>query len=417
MPRLSPTQAAAYAPMLRTALQVLDPIDTTLRISAFLAQIAHESGELRYWTEIGNYCVNYEGRTSLGNTQAGDGCRFKGRGPLQLTGRANYDRAGRDLGVDLVADPESVAQPGNGFKTAVWFWSVRKLNAFADVGDFNAITRRVNGGYNGKADREKYYARAKACLGGVTHASVDGRQWRSVERGASGPVVAAIQLLLLEKKYLDSLEADVDADFGPRTERAMLAFQRDSSLAIDGVVGPSTWVSLIISVRRGSTDRFAVRAVQTLLSDKFKYELDVDGAFGPGTAAVVTKFQTSLDLGADGVVGPGTWNALVSATEPSSEAYSLVVSDNGELSTTYETEMASESDILGPEVPARSNAESTSSTTGGDAASGSSNSGSKLALIVGLTVGPACIALGLAGGFLVGKRRAAAAGPAGGRRI
>ena len=110
----------------------------------------------------------YEGRKDLGNTQKGDGVRFKGRGPIQLTGRANYAAAGKALGLDLVKNPEKVKTPDVGFRTSVWFWTTRKLNAIADqktLASFRMITKKINGGTNGQADREKYWASAKKALG------------------------------------------------------------------------------------------------------------------------------------------------------------------------------------------------------------------------------------------------------------
>jgi len=142
-------------------------INTCLRKSAFLAQLAHESGQLVYMEEIASGAA-YEGRLDLGNTQPGDGKRFKGRGPIQLTGRANYRAAGKALGLDLEAKPELVKTPAVGFRTSVWFWSLHKLNTLADVGtldSFRMITKKINGGTNGQADREKYWATAKSVLG------------------------------------------------------------------------------------------------------------------------------------------------------------------------------------------------------------------------------------------------------------
>src|SRR5215467_14480028 len=107
----------------------------------------------------------YEGRRDLGNTQPGDGKRYKGRGPIQLTGRANYRRAGKALGLDLEKDPAKAADPAVGFRVAGWFWKTHGLNELADKGDFREITRRINGGYNGLASRQAFYKKAKEVLG------------------------------------------------------------------------------------------------------------------------------------------------------------------------------------------------------------------------------------------------------------
>ncbi|CAF4185336.1 unnamed protein product, partial [Rotaria magnacalcarata] len=141
-------------------------INMPARKAAFLAQLAHESGQLRYMKEIASGEA-YEGREDLGNNQPGDGKLFKGRGPIQLTGRANYAAAGKDLGLDLVNNPELVETPEVGFRTSVWFWNKRQLNKLADrntLKDFRNITKKINGGNNGSADREKYWKQASKVL-------------------------------------------------------------------------------------------------------------------------------------------------------------------------------------------------------------------------------------------------------------
>ena len=139
-------------------------INTPARQAAFLAQLAHESLGLTAFEEFASGAA-YEWRTDLGNTHAGDGRRYKGRGPIQLTGRANYRAAGKALGLDLEGNPELAATPEIGFRVATWYWSSRNLNQLADVGDFDAITYRINGGYNGHHDRRHYWSRAKDVLG------------------------------------------------------------------------------------------------------------------------------------------------------------------------------------------------------------------------------------------------------------
>ncbi|MDC0710065.1 LysM peptidoglycan-binding domain-containing protein [Stigmatella sp. ncwal1] len=158
MPNLSQAKAEQYLPHLNRAMAEAN-INTPKRQAAFLAQLAHESGEFRYMEEIASGAA-YEGRKDLGNTQPGDGVRFKGRGPIQLTGRSNYRAAGKALGIDLENNPKRAADPDVGFRTAAWFWNSRNLNTYADAGNFREVTRRINGGYNGLASREAYYQRA-----------------------------------------------------------------------------------------------------------------------------------------------------------------------------------------------------------------------------------------------------------------
>ncbi len=143
-------------------------ITTCQRMTAFLAQVAHESAELRYMEEIGTG-QEYEGRKDLGNIYPGDGPRYKGRGLIQLTGRANYRAAGKALGIDLEGNP-TVASTNTtvGFEVSVWFWTSNGLNPLADQHtetSFKQITKIINGGYNGWADRLNYWKRAKQVLG------------------------------------------------------------------------------------------------------------------------------------------------------------------------------------------------------------------------------------------------------------
>ncbi|WP_223756616.1 LysM peptidoglycan-binding domain-containing protein [Myxococcus sp. RHSTA-1-4] len=158
MPNLSQAKAEQYLPYLNQAMAEAN-ITTPQRKAAFLAQLAHESGELRYMEEIASGAA-YEGRRDLGNTQPGDGVRYKGRGPIQLTGRANYRAAGNALGIDLEGNPTRAKDPDVAFRIAGWYWSSRNLNTYADAGNFREVTRRINGGYNGMASREAYYRRA-----------------------------------------------------------------------------------------------------------------------------------------------------------------------------------------------------------------------------------------------------------------
>jgi len=137
------------------------------RMPAFIAQIGHESGQLRYVREIWGPTatqLRYEGRADLGNTVAGDGSKYRGRGLIQITGRANYAACGEALGVDLINHPELLEQPQYACLSAAWFWATKGLNTLADAGEFNTITRRINGGLNGLADRLALWAKAREVL-------------------------------------------------------------------------------------------------------------------------------------------------------------------------------------------------------------------------------------------------------------
>jgi predicted chitinase len=162
MQHLSEERAGQFLKPLNDAMKEFE-INTPKRQAAFLAQIAHESGELKYMEEIASGEA-YEGRASLENTQTGDGKRYKGRGPIQLTGRGNYRKAGAALKLDLEGKPELAAEPANGCRISGWFWKTHGLNELADKDEFRQITRRINGGYNGEARREEFFKRAKDAL-------------------------------------------------------------------------------------------------------------------------------------------------------------------------------------------------------------------------------------------------------------
>jgi len=171
MPALAASKRQLYLPHLNAAMRASGIGTTALRTAAFVAQLAHESGEFRWMEEIWGPTpaqLRYEPPNDLakrlGNTEPGDGKRFKGRGPIQITGRFNYAKYGKLLGRDLVAEPALAAAPEVAFATAGLFWQSNGLNELADAEDFVKITRRINGGTNGLADRQMYYARAKAVL-------------------------------------------------------------------------------------------------------------------------------------------------------------------------------------------------------------------------------------------------------------
>ena len=137
---------------------------TVPRAAAFLAQLAHESGECR-WLEEWSDGSAYENRKDLGNAQHGDGKRYKGRGLIQLTGRRNYREAGAALEVELELYPDEAAKPGIAGRIAAWFWRTHGCNELADRYDLTGVTRAINGGLNGLPQRQRYYLRALEVLG------------------------------------------------------------------------------------------------------------------------------------------------------------------------------------------------------------------------------------------------------------
>lgn len=144
-------------------------IVTPLQWVHYLAQIAHESAEMRYTEELASGEAYDTGRLAqrLGNTPAkdGDGQRYKGRGLIQLTGRANYEAYKKYCGYDVVKQPELLAQPIGAIRSSMWFWWKNNLNALADRDDIVAVTKRVNGDTNHLFERRNYMTKAKKVFG------------------------------------------------------------------------------------------------------------------------------------------------------------------------------------------------------------------------------------------------------------
>lgn len=159
-------QAGVFVSVLNTAMSKYG-IVTVPRIAAFIAQVGHESGQLRHVREIWGPTAQqagYEGRADLGNTVKGDGSKYRGRGLIQITGRANYAACGEALALDLVNHPELLEQPQHASMSAAWFWKMKGLNDLAERGQFLTITRRINGGLNGIDDRLELWKKAQAVL-------------------------------------------------------------------------------------------------------------------------------------------------------------------------------------------------------------------------------------------------------------
>ena len=175
-------------------------ISTPDRMAAFLAQTAHESEGFKRLVENLNYSADglsrtwplryrgpdgqpnetalrlhrnpeaianncYAGRMGNGDEASGDGWRYRGRGLIQITGRANYAACGTALGLPLLDQPELLEQPDGAAMSAAWFWQTHGCNELADVAAFAMITRRINGGLNGQSDRVRYWIKAQAALG------------------------------------------------------------------------------------------------------------------------------------------------------------------------------------------------------------------------------------------------------------
>jgi len=249
-------------------------ITTPQRIAGFVSQCSHESQDFRALSEnlsyrqetllkvfpryfgpgkrnaaeyarnpekIANYVYMDEFRTSkLGNTQPGDGWRFRGRGLKQLTGRDNYTRFAKDYNMTAEQAAEWLETKEGALASALWFWNTNKLNAIADTADVAALTKIINGGDIGLADRQQRFAKAMAALGGKIEAAVNSQITDAVtqvlRKGSKGDLV---------KKLQAALGIGADGDFGQGTENALKKWQARNGLTADGVAGPKTLAKLL----------------------------------------------------------------------------------------------------------------------------------------------------------------------------
>lgn len=236
--------------------------NTPQRVAMFVAQVGTESLGLRYMEEIASGAA-YEGRKDLGNVYPGDGRKYKGHGPIQITGRANHTACSKwaySQGLvpspdTFVNNPKLLASDAYGFIGPVWYWTqARKMNAFADKGDIVGATKAVNGGTMGLADRKARYERAlkygTALLpsgdGGANTFPLPAGEWYGVNdntnRSHSGArAVDRANIARLQR----ALKVGADGYFGARTLAAVKAKQKEKKLAVDGKVGPMTWKAVI----------------------------------------------------------------------------------------------------------------------------------------------------------------------------
>ena len=242
-------------------------INTPLRIAGFMAQCAHESADFtrleenlnysekalngvfgRYFgkgkrdakeyarnpEKIANYVYQDEFRSkrgALGNTERGDGWRFRGRGIKQLTGRNNYTAFAKSVGLTAEEAAEYVATPKGAIESACWFWKKNKLEKFADKDDNLGLTKKINGGTIGLEDRNRRYEEAKAILGGEMPKKKTTSGTRTLRKGMQGDDV---------KKMQKALGISADGDFGFGTQTAVKKWQKANGLTADGIVGPAT---------------------------------------------------------------------------------------------------------------------------------------------------------------------------------
>lgn len=239
-------------------------VNNYLRIVHFLAQAAHESAGFRTLEEYADGSA-YEGRKNLGNTQPGDGKRYKGRGIFQLTGRANYRDMSVKLGRDLENNPILAKDPEVSVLTALEYWKSRGLNTFADQDNLITITKRINGGLNGLDSRKIFLARAKNAVPKDIQ-FVDTPPpapepppvpeedlpppprnpiWPPIvvaKLGDNSPYIGDLQQMLVDKGW----KLATDGNFGPKTEQAVREFQAKRGLVVTGQIDTDTLNSMMV---------------------------------------------------------------------------------------------------------------------------------------------------------------------------
>ena len=254
-------------------------IDTPQRIAGFIAQCAHESADFRRLEEnlnysakalravfgryfgpapkrdadeyhrkpemIANYVYMDEFRKyKMGNVEEGDGWRFRGRGLKQLTGRENYTRFAKTVGMTAEEAAEYVATPKGAVESACWFWDNADCNKYADAGDIVGMSKRINGGTIGLDDRVRRWNEALDILGGeAVDVSIDESDEDEIiddigilRKGSRGDGVKIMQ---------EALGIGADGIFGPGTERALKTWQKENGLTADGIAGPATFSKLL----------------------------------------------------------------------------------------------------------------------------------------------------------------------------
>lgn len=256
-------------------------ITTPLRAAHFLAQALHETGGFTVLRENMNYSAgrlveifgvghhsaavtaseaatlaghperiaervyglgNPRKARELGNTEAGDGFRYRGNGVLQTTGRGSHRRMGVACGVDFEGNPELVTSPAHALKPALQEWTDNNLNSFADRNDIRTITLRINGGFNGLAEREALFNKIFPLLGNGNEAIGPS------EAAKVDDDVRSLQEALNDLGATPQLS--VDGRFGPATRRAVSEFQQAAGIVADGIPGPVTEAAIRLRLDR-----------------------------------------------------------------------------------------------------------------------------------------------------------------------
>ena len=248
-----------WAPIMESLLDHYG-LTTDDQVAAFIAQAAHESNQFnvteenlyysatglnktfaKYFKKAGRDAkeyakkpeaianVVYADRMGNGDTESGDGYRYRGQGIIQLTGYNNHAAFAKAIGEDVETSTAYIATPAGAMESALWYWKENDLNGY--VGDFKGLTKAINGGYNGLKGREEHHAHVREVMGLDAHQSAPPAQGRTIGIGDRGSDVKAMQ---------KALGIAPDGIFGGNTKRALKVFQRANGLVADGVAGPKT---------------------------------------------------------------------------------------------------------------------------------------------------------------------------------
>lgn len=328
-PRANPKLAGELAAAMTEILPATD-IATPLRLAHFLAQAAHESDGFKtlceYWGPTPAQKA-YEGRKDLGNVKRGDGRLYRGRGIFQLTGRANYRSVGETLGLLLETEPALAAEPHHAVRIAAEYWTSRKLNEAADADELRVITRRINGGLNGLADRSRYLTRAKlALMPAPVQSSAPPQTTQSEADPLIGPgsppaLVRLLQSELNQRNYDCGAE---DGRFGALTRAGVLALKANEGLdttspaiRLSAVMAAKAW---IIADRQETTAKDLRRAGDPAMNFTARIKAAVAwllGLFGLGGGATAIEGagdgSSFFDRASDAL---GLWERLQALIAP-----------------------------------------------------------------------------------------------------
>jgi putative chitinase len=290
-PTALPSIVNGLAAAMPRCIQIAD-LTTPLRQEHFLAQLAHESAGFKTTTEYASGKA-YEGRKDLGNTQKGDGVRYKGRGLIQITGRSNYNTMSKALGVDFIKEPELAAEFPYAALTAALYWKNHNINRYADRDDIRGVTKVINGGTNGLADRMSYLVKAKNYVPNTLITPV------STVADSSGIDVKKAQKRLSDLSY--PLGA-IDGKIGALTRSAIRDFQDSMSEPVTGNLDQRTYNILMSDgalKRPVSAEREALTVSDlkdkgstiVVAADKIKANITTAGAALAGASGVASQIN------------------------------------------------------------------------------------------------------------------------------